>query len=132
MCDKKEYIIRRRTTTILIKSAKYNTYADRCRTTSKLYSVVYECNPEILNDILWTDECKFLNNGVIKQRNSHFWSRDNRHCFKEYIIFKKFAINVWCELIHGHLIRPHFYEQNLTAARYSFFVMNLESYYKWF
>ena len=27
-------------------------------------------------------------------------------------------MNVWCDLVYGHLIGPYFYEQNLTAQAY--------------
>ena len=34
--------------------------------------VTYESNPEILQNILWTDECKFSNNDVINRHNHYF------------------------------------------------------------
>lgn len=52
------------------------------------------------------------------------WSRNNPHWFREHNFQEKFTINVWCGLVHGHLIGPHFYEQNLTAAQYLQFHRN--------
>lgn len=51
--------------------------------------ISYEDNPEILNYILWTDECKFCNNGVINRHNNYLWSKDNPHWFTENIIFNR-------------------------------------------
>jgi tRNA isopentenyl-2-thiomethyl-A-37 hydroxylase MiaE len=61
------------------------------------FVVAYECNPEILNNILWTDECKFSNNGVTNRHNYHFWSSHNSHWFREHNFQEKITINVWCD-----------------------------------
>ncbi|VVC31063.1 Protein of unknown function DUF4817 [Cinara cedri] len=36
-------------------------------------------NPLILNSILWTDESKFTNNGVINKQNNRYWDDQNPH-----------------------------------------------------
>ncbi|VVC39872.1 Hypothetical protein CINCED_3A019645 [Cinara cedri] len=36
-------------------------------------------NPLILNSILWTDESKFTNNGVINKQNNRYWDIQNPH-----------------------------------------------------
>ena len=38
-----------------------------------------EDNPIILNYILWTDESKFTNNGVINKQNNRYWDTQNPH-----------------------------------------------------
>jgi hypothetical protein len=40
-------------------------------------------NPLILNSILWTDESKFTNNGVINKQNSRYWDDQNPHWILE-------------------------------------------------
>ena len=80
--------------------------------------VTYESNPEILQNILWTDECKFSNNSIISRHNHHFWSKDNLHWFREHNFQQKVTMNIWCGLVYGHLIGPYFYEQNLTVQAY--------------
>ncbi|KYN45364.1 hypothetical protein ALC56_00211 [Trachymyrmex septentrionalis] len=43
--------------------------------------VTYESNFEILQNLLWTNECKFSNNDVMNRCNHYFWSKDNSYWF---------------------------------------------------
>ncbi|KYM93133.1 hypothetical protein ALC53_00066, partial [Atta colombica] len=96
----------------IVKQNHYHSY----KMTKVHLLVTYESNPEILQNILWTDECKFSNNDIINHHNHHFWAKDNPHWFREHNFQQKVTMNVWCGLVyHGHLIGPYFYVQNLTA-----------------
>jgi len=43
------------------------------------FTVTSEDDPLLLNNILWTDESKFTNNGVLNKQNNRYWSNDNLH-----------------------------------------------------
>lgn len=42
-----------------------------------------EDEPDLLDRILWTDEAKFTNNGVINKQNNRFWSAENPYWTRE-------------------------------------------------
>ncbi|XP_050546139.1 uncharacterized protein LOC126908268 [Daktulosphaira vitifoliae] len=83
-----------------------------------------EDNPNFLSRILWTDESKFCNNGVVNHHNSHYWSDTNPHLTIESKSQFRWNINVWCGVIDNKLIGPYFFEENLNATRYLNFLQN--------
>jgi len=83
-----------------------------------------EDNPFILNYILWTDESKFTNNGVINKQNNRYWDTQNPHWVFETNNQCIWGTNVWCGLIGGKLLGPYFYDGTLNGRRYLEFLMN--------
>jgi hypothetical protein len=83
-----------------------------------------EDNPFILNYILWTDESKFTNNGVINKQNNRYWDTQNPHWVFETNNQCIWGINVWCGLIGCKLLGPYFYDGTLNGRRYLEFIMN--------
>jgi hypothetical protein len=83
-----------------------------------------EDNPFILNYILWTDESKFTNNGVINKQNNRYWDTQNPHWVFETNNQCIWETNVWCGLIGGKLLGPYFYDGTLNGRRYLEFIMN--------
>lgn len=81
-------------------------------------------NPLILNSILWTDESKFTNNGVINKQNNRYWDDQNPHWTFETNNQTVWGINVWCGLIGSKLLGPFFYEGTLNGNRYYNFLLN--------
>jgi hypothetical protein len=53
----------------------------------------------ILNYILWTDESKFINNGIINKRNNRYWDNQNPHWVIETNNQSVWGTNIWCGLI---------------------------------
>jgi len=53
-------------------------------------------NPLIANHILWSDESKFTNNGIMNKQNHRYWDDTNPHWSRETIIFKRSG-----ELMYG-------------------------------
>ncbi|KYN15977.1 hypothetical protein ALC57_11774 [Trachymyrmex cornetzi] len=96
----------------MIKQNRYHPYK-----MTKIQFLIFT-NPEILQNLLWTNECKFSNNDIINRCNHHFWLEDNSHWFQEHNFQQKITMNVWCDLVYDYLIGPYFYEQNLTAQAY--------------
>jgi len=83
-----------------------------------------EDNPFILKYILWTDESKFTNNGVINKQNNRYWDTQNPHWVFETNNQCIWGTNVWCGLIGGKLLGPYFYDGTLNGRRYLEFLMN--------
>lgn len=81
-------------------------------------------NPLILNSILWTDESKFTNNGVINKQNNRYWDDQNPHWTFETNNQTIWGTNVWCGLIGGKLLGPFFYDGTLNGRRYYNFLLN--------
>lgn len=71
-----------------------------------------------LSKILWSDESRFHNNGVVNRHNSHYWADENPHWVRESRHQRVWGVNVWCGLLDDRLIGPYFYQNSLTAAQY--------------
>jgi len=64
----------------------------------------------ILNYILWTDEFKFSNNGILSRHNSHNWTDKNPYWVRETKFQTVLRVNIWCGIIGNQIIGPHYYE----------------------
>lgn len=72
----------------------------------------------LFNHILWTDESRFVSNGLPNKKNNHYWSRENPHFVNPIQNQGHFGVNVWCGVIGSHLIGPYFYERVLDSIAY--------------
>lgn len=55
--------------------------------------------------ILWTDECKFTNDGMFNTKNTVYWSDNgNPHAVKEANDQRRWSINVWCGVIYDRIV----------------------------
>lgn len=78
-------------------------------------SELYDLDTSIFSKILWTDESKFCNNGVMNRKNNHFWAAKNPHWMNETRHQLRWSINVWCGILNRKIIGPYFYNGNLTG-----------------
>lgn len=87
---------------------------------------IQECERNELfpQTILFTDEAKFTNNGLFNRNNSIYWAKENPHLTMERRDQHAFSINVWCGIIGTKILGPYFYDENLNAERYLFFLQN--------
>lgn len=76
----------------------------------------------ILNNIMWSDESRFHNNGTVNRHNCHYWSQENPHWIRETNFQYIWGINVWCGILNGQIIGPKFYEGTLNSQRYLQFI----------
>lgn len=82
------------------------------------FLVKIDNDPSFLSNILWSDESRFTNDGVVNRHNCHYWSNHNPR-WKRNINFQvKWNINVWCSIINDQLIGPYFYQNTLTGRSY--------------
>lgn len=79
---------------------------------------LYGNDNNIFEKILWSDESRFHNNGIVNLHNCHYWSDNNPKWTKVTGNQSKFGINVWCGILNGILIGPTFFEGSLTAQKY--------------
>lgn len=77
-----------------------------------------ESNPGFLRNIIWTDECKFSQDGPINHHNDHYWSDGNQFVIQQRHHQQRFSVNVWCGIFNQKLIGPVMYAQNLTGELY--------------
>lgn len=88
-------------------------------------SIKVDEDPFFLNKILWSDESRFHNNGIVNRHNCHYWSAENPRWVRETHFQTIWGINVWCGLFNGRLIGPYFYDGTLTGNRYLDFLQNI-------
>lgn len=86
--------------------------------------VQLEMDNLFFNNIFWTDESKFTNNGVMNKQNSRYWEDTNPHWTRERNNQTVWGVNVWCGIIGGKLIGPYFFDETLTGRRYLNFLNN--------
>uniref|UniRef100_V5G0E7 Transposable element Tc3 transposase n=1 Tax=Anoplophora glabripennis TaxID=217634 RepID=V5G0E7_ANOGL len=72
----------------------------------------------LFRHVLWTDESRFVSNGLPNRRNEHYWSIENPHIVNPVQNQGHFGVNVWCGIIGRHLIGPYFYEHTLNSVSY--------------
>lgn len=86
-------------------------------------------NPNFLNNVIWSDECKFTNSGIFNRHNEHVWSIENPRAYQERRPQMRFGLNVWVGLLGDTIIGPYIYEENLNADRYLNFLTTFLSDY---
>lgn len=88
------------------------------------FHILLEENPNLLNQIMWSDESRFHNNGVINRHNCRYWSRENPNWMRQTKFQTRFGVNVWCGIVNGYIIGPYLYHEHLTSVRYLQFLQN--------
>lgn len=69
-------------------------------------------------NVIWTDESTFTNNGLWNPKNTHYWSTNNPRLMRQTAHQYRFSVNVWAA-VHGNtIIGPVFIDGNLNTARF--------------
>ncbi|XP_060864336.1 uncharacterized protein LOC132940637 [Metopolophium dirhodum] len=79
------------------------------------FMVTSEDDPLLINRILWTDESKFTNNGILNKQNNRYWSNENPHWAVTTNFQTCWGTNVWVGLI-GDIRKNIYYQQNGAPA----------------
>lgn len=79
-------------------------------------------HPNFINNILWSDEATFTQEGIINTHNLHYWSDENPHQYRERAFQRRWSINIWCGLLKNSVIGPHIFPNALSAATYREFL----------
>lgn len=80
--------------------------------------------PDLFNDILWSDECSFSRTGAFNGHNNHSWSRENPHQIRETNFQYQFGINIWAGIFNEQLIGPFELPKRLNAQGFLDFLEN--------
>lgn len=72
----------------------------------------------LFQHILWSDESRFISNGIPNRRNEHYWATENPYYVNPIQNQGHYGINVWCGIIGRHLIGPYFYDHILDTNSY--------------
>ena len=83
-----------------------------------------ELDNNFLFKVLFSDEARFGNNGVVNRHNCHYYSQNNPHWIRTAHFQNVYSINVWAGIIADYVIGPYFFEGNLTGHRYWQFLEN--------
>ena len=59
---------------------------------------------------------------VFNSRNSHVWDFDNPHALFVAHHQHRFSVNVWCGIVHDHLIGPYILPVRLNGRTYHAFL----------
>ncbi|XP_050296652.1 uncharacterized protein LOC126736370 [Anthonomus grandis grandis] len=75
-------------------------------------------DPQVLSNILWTDEATFHSNGDVNLHNIHYWSPTNPHCMREVQHQGRWSLNCWAGILGGRIIGQFFFNNGLNGANY--------------
>lgn len=75
----------------------------------------------ILENILFTDECTFHRNGFVNRHNFHYYSDVNPHLFRVHSQ-QKWTVNVWAGIIGTFVVGPFFFDGTLNSEKYEHFL----------
>lgn len=89
----------------------------------------HRVNPNFINDILFSDECRFTNNGMINKQNTRYWAQQNQHEMRQGNFQDRFGVNVWAGIVGNIIIGPILFQGHLTGVRYLRFLQNEIEYY---
>lgn len=85
--------------------------------------------PDILQNIIWTDESTFTNCGIFNRNNEHIWSINNPRQFREIRPQVRFNINVWAGIYKNRILGPHIFDGTLNGEKYhQFLISTFEEY----
>lgn len=80
--------------------------------------------PNFAQNVMWSDEATFKNNGDVNRHNMRYWSIDNPHWLREVNHQRQWTLNTWCGVFDGKIVGPHFFDNNLNGEIYNEFLNN--------
>jgi hypothetical protein len=95
-----------------------------CRDTMPVVADQLLANGKFFSLVLFSDQMQFHNKGTVNWRNMHYWRVDNPHWAWQTALQIQWGDNVWCGILWGHMIGPHFFKNNHNAYQYQKFLQN--------
>lgn len=80
--------------------------------------------PDFFRFVMFSDESTFNNRGQVNRWNFRYWSDQNPRWVRQIDHQHRWSLNVWCGIINGQIIGPHFFEGSVTSVRYLDFLQN--------
>ncbi|XP_070526690.1 uncharacterized protein [Cardiocondyla obscurior] len=79
-------------------------------------------NTTFPDNILWSDEALFTQNGIFNSRNTLYWVDHNPKLIREGSFQYRYSINVWAGILENQIIGPYFLPARLTGLEYRNFI----------
>lgn len=90
---------------------------DRRLQFAEMWLAKLEAEPELEQNVLWTDEAKFHLSGSVNRHNCVYWRHDNPNVVLPYDD-KSPGVMVWGGVTFDGLIGPFFFDGNVTGETY--------------
>lgn len=75
-------------------------------------------DPDFFHYVLFSDEATFQSTGSLNRHNCHYWSRENPRWTQNIDHQHRWKLNVWCGIVDGQVIGPHFFNGTVTGRNY--------------
>jgi len=83
----------------------------------EIFLSYYDDSPDIVDQILWTDEASFKLNGHVNRHNCVYWCHENPHKIIEQEVNLP-GITVWAGITSAGLVGPFFFRDTVTGHSY--------------
>ncbi|ERL95976.1 hypothetical protein D910_00725, partial [Dendroctonus ponderosae] len=81
-------------------------------------------NEKFFENVLFSDECSFHNNGLVNRHNFHYYSDTNPRTYRVMKNQNGWSVNVWGGILGQYLIGPYFFEGNLNGLMFPQFLID--------
>lgn len=110
---------------LFIKGLEENDFEKRVRFCRFLLHTDLD-DRDFLKSVLWTDESKFTNEGILNVHNLHHWAPqdENPRVKRQRCFQRRYSVNVWAGVIGDKVIGPHYLPDNLNGDNYLDFLQN--------
>lgn len=75
-------------------------------------------NPELIRNIVFSDESTFSLNGTVNKQNCRYWADENPHWMMEANTQYPQRVNVWAGIVSNRVIGPYFFNGTLDGEQY--------------
>jgi transposase len=84
----------------------------------------HRIDPRFIQNILWTDESYFSQDGIFNQHNNHIWATENHFAVHPRAHQHRFGINLWAGVIANNLVGPFTLPARVNAENFLQFLQN--------
>jgi hypothetical protein len=84
----------------------------------------HRIDPRFIQNILWTDESYFSQDGIFNQHNNHIWATENPFAVHPRAHQHRFGINMWAGVIDNNLVGPFMLPARVNAENFLQFLQN--------
>jgi hypothetical protein len=78
-----------------------------------------------LENVLFSDEASFNNNGGVNKHNCHYYAQNNPRWIREGHFQTVYSTNAWCGILGNKIIGPYCFRERLNGLVYLDFLQNI-------
>lgn len=82
-------------------------------------------NVRFYDNICFSDEARFSNNGGVNKHNMHYYAQENPRWIREGHFQTIYSTNVWCGILGNQIVGPYFFRDSLNGNTYLNFLRNI-------